>query len=198
MSLVHVMKHKAEARYDIPPAMAREIGRFLVTWAHFEDYLQGIIGNTIDLSMGERRLLLREPRVPDRLDMIRDLAESRNLEVDFVLLLEIRKRAEKLTQKRNLVTHSIWQKPGAYWVALDTRGEWAEPQKAIPDYPEGSKRFEPEAIPVSADDIREWTTQTIKLIDDTMRLGDQNRPVPSPEKQKPRSASKGQRAGRRG
>ena len=52
-------KHKAEPRYDIPPAMAREIGRFSVTWAHFEDYLQGIVGNTIDLSIGERRLLLR-------------------------------------------------------------------------------------------------------------------------------------------
>src|SRR5258708_13597006 len=111
MPTVHVVKHKLEARYDIPAPMAREIGRFLVTWAHFEDFLQGIIGNSIDLSIGERRLLLREPRVPERLDMIRDLAKTRAMELDFVLLLDIIKRAEKLLQKRNLVPHCIRQKP---------------------------------------------------------------------------------------
>jgi len=47
-----------------------------------------------DLAHGEGRVAVREPRITERLDMLRDLAEFRNYAVDFVLLKEIRKKAD--------------------------------------------------------------------------------------------------------
>lgn len=67
------LKQKAIARYDIPAALAREIGRFLVTWAYFEHYVQVVIWNTLRITAEEGRIAVREPRITDRLDMICDL-----------------------------------------------------------------------------------------------------------------------------
>src|SRR6478672_6123982 len=37
------------ARIDIPASLAREIGRFLVAWAHFEHYVQAVIWSALNL-----------------------------------------------------------------------------------------------------------------------------------------------------
>jgi hypothetical protein len=47
MSGLHVVRHDDVARYDIPTPLAREIGRFIVTWAHFENYLQDAISPSL-------------------------------------------------------------------------------------------------------------------------------------------------------
>jgi hypothetical protein len=128
---------RTKARYDIPAPLAREIGRFLVTWAHFEHYVQAIIWTALKLGEEEGRLTVREPRVTERIDMIRELGEFQNLAMDYVLLQEIRKRADPLAGKRH-------------------------------------------------------------LLEDLKKVGDQHRPVPLPEKRKPRSVPKGQKPDRSG
>lgn len=94
------VKVKVVARYDIPASLAREIGRFIVGWAHFEHYLQAIIWGALKLSPEEGRIAVKELRITDRLDTIRDLGEVQNLEMDYVLLKEIRLKAEKLSGRR--------------------------------------------------------------------------------------------------
>jgi len=56
MSGLHVVKHDdvCTIRYSSP--LAREIGRFIVTWANFENYVQTIIWGTLDLAHGEAAL----------------------------------------------------------------------------------------------------------------------------------------------
>jgi hypothetical protein len=196
MADYYAQKVKSTARYDIPAPLAREIGRFLVTWAHFEHYVQAVIWAALHLSEEEGRLTVREPRVTERLDMIRDLGEFQELEMDYVLLQEIRKRADPLAGKRHLLAHTIWTKIDADWCPLQTRGSWQEIQIDILHYPKGSKTLQPHAAPVTTDDVREWTQQTIDLIDELKKLGNQHRPVPLPEKRKPRSAPKGQKSDR--
>jgi hypothetical protein len=193
-----LVQHNDFARYDIPAPLAREIGRFIVTWAHFEDYVQSIIWGTLQLSHKEGRIAVRQSRITERLDIIRDLGVVQNLAVDFILLSEIRKRADVLAGNRHLVAHSIWQKPSAYWVVIKTRGSWSEDQREIAEHLRGSKSIEPEAISITAGDVRRWTEETIVLMDDVMRLGDQHRPVPLPEKRKPRSVPKNRKADRKG
>jgi hypothetical protein len=166
------------------------------TWAHFEHYVQAVIWAALHLSEEEGRLTVREPRVTERLDMIRDLGEFQELEMDYVLLQEIRKRADPLAGKRHLLAHTIWTKIDADWCPLQTRGSWQEIQIDILHYPKGSKTLQPHAAPVTTDDVREWTQQTIDLIDELKKLGNQHRPVPLPEKRKPRSAPKGQKSDR--
>jgi hypothetical protein len=195
----YVLKHDALARYDIPAALAREIGRFLVTWAYFEQYVQSIIWHAMQLQHAEGRIAVREPpRLTDRIDMLRDLAEFQKIEMDYVLLKEIRAGVEALASKRNLLAHSMWQRPQGYWVAVVTRGSWQETQDEIDNYPTGSKGVEPEAIEITADDVRRWREATIALIGDVEKLNDNPRRVPLREKQKKRSVPRGHSRGRTG
>jgi hypothetical protein len=195
----YVLKHDALARYDIPAALAREIGRFLVTWAYFEQYVQSIIWHAMQLQHAEGRIAVREPpRLTDRIDMLRDLAEFQKIEMDYVLLKEIRAGSRTLASKRNLLAHSMWQRPQGYWVAVVTRGSWQETQDEIDNYPTGSKGVEPEAIEITADDVRRWREATIALIGDVEKLNDNPRRVPLREKQKKRSAPKGHAQGSTG
>jgi len=191
MAKFRAEKLRILARYDIKPSLARELGRFIATWAHFEHYVQGVVWQALELNAEQGRLAVREPRVTDRLDMIRDLGELEGMEMDYVLLLDIRKRANLLAAKRHLLAHCIWtfDDLAAEWCALVTRGSWAETQEDIENYPTGSKTVEPEARPVTVKEVSEWTTQTIALIEDLKKLGDQHRVVPQPSPRKSRSRS---------
>jgi hypothetical protein len=192
MATFRAEKLRVLARYDIRPSLAREIGRFMVAWAHFEYYVQALVWSALQLTAEQGRLAVREPRVTDRLDMLRDLGELDDVQIDYVLLLDIRKRAHGLAAKRHLLAHCIWtfDDESAEWCALVTRGSWAETQDDIENYPTGSKAVEPEARPVSAKEVSNWTVQTKDLIENLKKLGDQHRvvPPPSPRKSRPRSA----------
>ena len=193
------VKTKSVARYDIPAPLAREIGRFLVTWAHFEHYVQAVIWGALHLSPEEGRIAVREPRVTDRIDMILDLGDFHKLEMDYVLLKEIRDAANILATKRHMLAHSLWQKLDNDWCAIITRGTWQEMQIDIANYPVGrSKNLEPQGYPVSADNIREWTELTIGLIDELNKAGQQHRPLPSQGKPNAQSKRQSQNHGQTG
>ena len=191
MAKFRAEKLRSVVRYDINASLAREIGRFIVAWSYFEAYVQGLVWSALRLSPEQGRITVREPRVTDRLDMIRDLGELGKFEIDYVLLLDIRTRASTLAAKRHLLAHSVWtfDKVAAKWCALVTRGSWAETQEDIENYPTGSKVVEPEARPVTAKDVSGWTAQTVALIEDIKRLDDLHRVVPKPSPRKPRSRS---------
>jgi hypothetical protein len=181
---------RTPARYDIPGPLALEIGRFLATWAHFEHYVQTTIWSNLGLGAEAGRIAVREPRVTERLDMISDIAELGNLEMDYVLLRDIRKRADSLAGKRHLLAHCLWTEDRGVWCALVTRGSWAETQEEIEDYPSGSKAVQPEARPVTDKEVADWTKQTAALIEDLKNLGKQHRPLPpQPSQKKRRSQS---------
>ena len=187
------VKVKGVCRYDLPASLAREIGRFIVVWAHFEHYIQTVIWGALKLSPEEGRIAVKEVRVTDRLDILRDLAEVQNLEMDYVLLKEIRLKAEKLSSKRHMLAHCLWQKLDNDWCALVTRGSWQDLPFEVSNYPERkSKNLEPEAHPVTSEVARGWAEAAVELIEDLKKVGDQHKPVPLPEKHKKRSAPKGQ------
>jgi hypothetical protein len=118
MATFRAERIKSLARYDIPAPLAREIGRFLVAWAHFEHYVQALIWLALEIGAEAGRVAVREPRVTDRLDMLQDLGELDNIEMDYVLLLDIRKRANLLAAKRHLLAHSLWTFDHGAWCAL--------------------------------------------------------------------------------
>jgi hypothetical protein len=200
MPKFRVERIKNIARYDLPAPLAREIGRFLAAWAYLEHYVQTLIWLQLDFSAAEGRILLREPRVTERLDMLRDLGEIREIPMDYVLLADLRKRADPLAAKRHLLAHSLWSVDRGVWCALLTRGTWAATQQEIENYPTGSKAVLPEAHAVTAEDVAGWTQLTRKLIEDIKTLNKQHRvvPKPSPQKQKPRSAQRNQTRDQRG
>jgi hypothetical protein len=187
MAEYYAQKVKSVARYDIPAPLAREIGRFLVTWAHFEHYIQALVWSALEIGEEEGRISVRDPRMSDRLDLLRDLCEFQNKAVDYVLIREIKKKAEPLAARRHLLAHTIWTKIDNDWCPLQTRGSWKEMGFEIANYPTGSKAVQPHAAAVSFEDVREWTQETIELIEDLKKVGDRHQPVPLPGKRIPRS-----------
>lgn len=180
-------KRSGPARYDIPASLVREIGQFIVTWTYFEHALQAVIWNFLNISSEEGRITVREPRATDRLDMIRELGKFHKAEMDFILLKDMRKRADLLAGYRHMMAHCFWQKFDDDWCVVMTRGVWQEYPIEIANYPLGiSKNIEPQAIPVKLEEVRRWTRDTISLIDDIKKLGEQHRPEPSREKRQTR------------
>lgn len=175
------------ARHDIPSSLAREIGRFIVTWSYIENCVQDAIYRLLELTPAEGRIALRERRITDRLDMLRDLGQLRERTGDYVLLASIRNRCEARARHRHLMAHSIWTKTDSEWVARLTRGAWDDSSKgALPDAPKGSKVVTPESIPVTVENLREWRMQTENLIRDFRRLPDQHTVVQKPSPRKSR------------
>jgi hypothetical protein len=78
-SIFQQIQHKSD--YRLPVAYNREIGRVIVRWATFEHHIQVLIwaivfkSDPLGASLG--RLSMVEQRFPQRLDLLRDVAEVR-------------------------------------------------------------------------------------------------------------------------
>ncbi len=174
---------------DIPASLAREIGRFLVKWAHFEQYIQAMIWECLELSPEMGRISVREPRVTDRIDMLWEIAKLEKIVTDFPLLTSIKKHTGPLAAMRHVVAHGLWTEFNGKWYVLLTRGAWKEIQEEIPNYPKGSKAVFPEGIPVSPADLHRWRTDTQNLIDLASKVFERSVPPPEPSPRKHRKRS---------
>jgi hypothetical protein len=114
------------AKYALPPAHCREIGRTIVRCAYLEHYVQGIVYMLINLDRAEGRIAIREPRLPDRLEMVSELAYVMDIPIDNELLESMKARAEELLKMRDLFAHGIWMysEPDGAWAVQLTRGNW--------------------------------------------------------------------------
>jgi hypothetical protein len=77
-----------ESDYQLPPSYNREIGRVIVRWAFFEHQVQAMIWAIafVSASLGGAlgRLSTVEQRFPQRLDLLRQLAEVRRIGLDKI------------------------------------------------------------------------------------------------------------------
>jgi hypothetical protein len=100
--------------------------------------------------------------------LLKDVADLQGVGLDRVLLKEIKKKAETLSDKRNLLAHCIWTRDqDAGWVARETRGAWGE------EHPEsqGRKRnIVPESLPINTEDVRQIVAELDVLIADAKKL----------------------------
>jgi hypothetical protein len=67
-----VEKISGRANYAPPPAVSREIGRIIVRFAYFEKCVLEMVWQALGLSEAAGRIAVREPRITERLDMLRD------------------------------------------------------------------------------------------------------------------------------
>jgi hypothetical protein len=167
-----VRRISQKPNHVLPASLSREIGRVIVRWAYFENYMQVLIcavafpGATNGAALG--RLAIRETKPGERADLLGNVADVQGAGLDRALLKAIKKKAVALSGKRNLLAHGIWtDDQDAGWVVRETRGAWKE------DHPEsrGRKRsIEPESIPMTSDDVRQIVVELDALIADTKKL----------------------------
>lgn len=161
---------RQKSEFDLPASYAREIGKIAVRWAYYERYIQTMIW-AIALGGYERgtalgRLAIREVKPEDQLDLLKNVADIRAIELDLALIKSMKPRAKDAVSRRNLVAHGLWTRLGAEWLVQQTRGQWEEYEGA----PKGSKKYQPEAVPVDAIYLRQLVSDITDLIADARTL----------------------------
>jgi hypothetical protein len=162
------------ARYDLPPSLCREIGRIMVRWAYFEHGVQDMVWQAMQVSHSVGRIAVREPSVADRLEMLRDLVKLRNAKWNDELFKSILERARLIAVRRHLLAHGIWgNHPTGLWMSADTwhvqltRGSWP---KNLSELVAGSRKVNPEMVPIELSKLRSMTSDIDQLITDLKTL----------------------------
>lgn len=154
---------------QLPARLTREIGRIIVRWAYFEHCVQEMVWGALNVSPAAGRIAVREPRVIDRLDILRDVIKLRGGEMDWDLLKSMLERARLLAAKRDLLAHGMWHHHATTgeWLVQLARGSWP---KDAAHLIAGSKKVTPESVPMDAEKLRAATSEIDALIDDLKRL----------------------------
>jgi hypothetical protein len=122
----YVAKFNAQASFNLPATMCREIGRIMVRWSYLEQHLQRSVYDLLGLTADVGRLAVVERRAPERLDLIRDLAARSDIELDEHQRKDLRKRIEDTKRVRDLMAHGLWHLFDDVWHVQDTRGTWSD------------------------------------------------------------------------
>jgi hypothetical protein len=93
------------ADYRLPASMTREIGRIVVRWAYFEWYLQTIIWRLAGVDERVGRLAIKDPRITERLALLRDLAALRGIVLNERVYSELQ-RTTKIAAERHHAKHA--------------------------------------------------------------------------------------------
>lgn len=166
----HIYGH---AKYQLPARLSREIGRIIVHWAHFEYLVQDMVWETMKVSNAVGRIAVREPRVTDRLEMLRDLVKVQKGFWDDELFNSIFRRAKLIAARRDLLAHGIWDEipeprwPEDVWHLQLTRGSWP---KNFRDLVAASKKIDPQLVPITLALLKETTIEIEQMIQDLKKL----------------------------
>jgi hypothetical protein len=170
------------AEFELPIAFSREIGRVAVHWAYLEYCIQRIVWLLVGVDETMGRYAVREPRIDDRIDMIRDLAELRSIKIEKDKLTKLKKAVSTISRNRDLLIHGTWTRyPTGVWIVRDLRGQHPIDRKEVPHR---SRRIAPEAIPINMESLRGNIRWLSDLISEATALeGDLRAKLePSPEK----------------
>lgn len=158
---VHVVK---PASYELPAPMCREIGRVFVRWAYFEKFLRDFAWKLADVDDKLGRVAIREPREKEQLEMIRDIAALKEIEIDEKILKSLIAKVENISSRRDIIAHGTWTETRYGWSVQRTGGQWPK-QLPVPDPPTGSRRITPEGMVMDVSTLRALWADIEKLID---------------------------------
>ena len=147
---------EAEIVHDIPEEVAAGIGRVMIGTSKLEHKLTAMIGLILQLDKTEMHLTLREPRIEERLDIIKELFMLKAIEPEFNFE-EFKKTLQSVGSRRHRLAHGLWlqhPKTGELFLRL-ARGSW--PKNLLPHGGVGKLRRDtlPQSIPYGADELKE-------------------------------------------
>jgi hypothetical protein len=133
--------------------LLREIGKVIVGYASVEWRLSDMLYAVLSVGPKQGRLAVVEPRAPERLDLLGELAALRGVRLSSLLgirtkpnLLKLRNEIEWCRAQRALIAHGLWafdpDNLGQTYLRRVT-GDWRPDQK---DRQKVSRKIKPEAI----------------------------------------------------
>lgn len=155
-----------KAEYNLPVEFTQEIGVAVVRWAYYERIIQKIVWLLVDAGETVGSYAVREPRITERIEMIRDLAAFRSLNIDQKRLDRMGKVADWALKTRDLVAHGIWGRVNGEWVIEHRRGQHSKDE----DVPHRSRRSFPGGIIMNVTELQRLTKVIEKLIIEAVAL----------------------------
>lgn len=165
--------------YKIPDELAMEIGKIIVRWSYFEYVICCAVWHLVGVDQVVGRLAIRNPRIDDGIDLIRDLAELKGINIDA--LAELKARAKGISKRRDILAHATFvEDPSDSWHAIDLTGTW--PKGFFPEK-RTTRRVRPHGRIVNAKALRELAVRLEVLIKDANAvLNEVRRRTPSAKK----------------
>jgi hypothetical protein len=149
-----------------------------VRFAYFEKCVLEMVWQALGLSEAAGRIAVREPRITERLNMLRDAVGLRRSAWDEELFKSIRVQADLVAAKRNMLAHGIWYNhPSGEW---HVQPSWP---KTAEELEFKSKKIIPESVTITVAELRSTTAEIDALIDDLERLRSSAREVSEPSRE---------------
>jgi hypothetical protein len=156
----------AQAEYDIPANLSREVGRINIRWAFFEHAIRRVIWTALGVDPKIGRTAIRDPRIDDLIGMIEDIGYLRKFKVDRIKLKNLVARANEVKSWRDLAAHGLWIPDANGWFLQLIRGNY--PKNSQAEHPK--RRINPEGVRVDIDGLRTVTRGIEMLINDALEL----------------------------
>ncbi|WP_290496057.1 hypothetical protein [Hyphomonas sp. UBA4494] len=156
-------------QHDLPDDYTLEIGRILIKWAYFETQVQQCIYTIMGVDDVVGRVAIREPRIPDRLDLIQEIAFLRGFALNEKAFKELKTNIIETNRWRDLLAHSTWLfVPEKGWLLRDTRGNM--PQELKLDGHAKKRKITPEGKQVPLSLLQSMTERIDILIKNAQAL----------------------------
>lgn len=94
--------------HGIPTNVAAKIGRIIVLWSQLEATLRTILTNASGTNIKVARVIFRDPKVEDFVNVLRDLLMAENYILSNLDLSAIAKQLRDTKERRDILAHSLW------------------------------------------------------------------------------------------
>ena len=139
-------------QHQLPPGYSKFLGDVIAQWAIVEHVMASCAYVLLRVPQNLARIVVREPRASDRMDMIRELMEARKF-TTAIDMDKLKKKVVEAERQRNILAHSVWcVLSGTEQVfIIRTAGSWRPPGigKQVP------RRMVREAVPWTLADFKE-------------------------------------------
>ena len=100
---------------DLPDDMLRSIGLIIVKHSILENLLQMLCYELAGVDEIVGRLMFREPRTVDRLNLLQELAKLQGIDISKHKISNLRKSVEVATNARDAVAHGLFFQSPDVW-----------------------------------------------------------------------------------
>jgi hypothetical protein len=175
-----------QPRFDLPKALNEGIAKIIVRYAHLEHLARTIIYQLLSIDSKRGRLVIREPDLAERIEMIAELCHVLKLSIDDDKLDDFKERCQTRKTYRDLLAHGLWAVNGnGEWIVQMTRGNY--PKVPFQSRHERKKKIRPAGVSISETDLH-WAADDLeRMIEELNSLcGAIHLVLPtSPKKSKP-------------
>lgn len=96
----------------------------MVHWAYFEQSVRRGVWEVMSINARMGRIGVRDPRIDDRIEMIKDVAFLRKIKIDEDRINDLKSKANEIISWRDLLAHGVWIHHQDQWFLQSIAGSY--------------------------------------------------------------------------